>query len=440
VAHAVGSHYVVTRKETRRLAETPPGDSTVAPTTRFPDVVDGAFRLTEKGKPVARWGRKASGLPDEGGPVAEGGIIIQRTLRTLGLGFALAVILAGGGAEPASAGERPLFGFNDQLLYDTDGVTSEDKLEFAAMAGATTFRAGLDWRAMEPVQDVWSPHAWGRAEMVYGKALDLGIKPVFILLAAPWWARGEPCPAGKSCITPPARAMDDEWVEYAAEVARRFPDAAIEVWNEPNWTSFWYPRPDPERFAELQRLAYDAIKEVSPDTTVLSGGLANVQATSERGTAIAPFLRAAYEAPASIAGHLDGISIHMYGLEYGTGRGSVFERTYRQVMDIRRELDPARSPIWVTEIGISTGDTGRVSPQRQKKVLWRAWDELKDRRAVRAVQFHRLVESRESETSSDWGFGWLEYRSIDQRSALPTPRPVFCRFANRLGSGYPACP
>src|SRR3989442_1022252 len=96
----------------------------------------------------------------------------------------------------------------------------------------------------------------------------------------------------------------------APPVAARYPQlAGIEIWNEPNMTWAWAPSPDPARYTQLLRLAYDAVKAVNPSMPVIGGSLAaNLSpAATSASTPIRPFLQSMYDNGAR--GHLDGISI-----------------------------------------------------------------------------------------------------------------------------------
>jgi hypothetical protein len=49
----------------------------------------------------------------------------------------------------------------------------------------------------------------------------------------------------------------------------------LEVWSEPNGEKWWPTGPDPLQFARLLDVTYTAVHTVSPDTKVVSGGLAS---------------------------------------------------------------------------------------------------------------------------------------------------------------------
>ena len=220
-----------------------------------------------------------------------------------------------------------------------DQVAPDQYAGLVRAIGGNTIRTNLDWRLAEPEQDVWAERWWTRWKELYDASLARGVTPIFIIGFAPSWAREVVVGCGNglgaslahdpgfgACELPPRPTMDIEWAEYAAEVARRFPRARIEVWNEPNTDDYWRPAPDPKRYAQLLTLAYHAIKAVSPRTEVVMGGLLNVRRTDpvKGETSIRDFLSVAYSSLPSIEGSADYIGLHPYpsGATVGSGVAS----------------------------------------------------------------------------------------------------------------------
>jgi hypothetical protein len=375
-------------------------------------------------------------------PAAPSGARPLRALvRSAAIAAIAAIAVAAPGADAHAKGKRaPLVGFNEQMLVGVDGLSPEEKLELADAAGASTVRISLDWRPLEPYPDYWHEPAWESAREVYADARARGMRPILTLVAAPWWARAGDCGGNWACVAPPAPEMDEEWAEFAAEVADRFPGAVLEIWNEPNLRSYWWPEPDPKRYAELLDVAYRAIKDANPKAPVLGASVSGTQETQPGAQVAMPaFLRATYRARPRVAKRMDGLSFHIYGLAGGLGRRGTYRKVLRQATRISRRF-AGRTPLWVTEVGVSTGAPENVSERRQRDLLWRAWRSLSKRRAVRAVVFHRLVEPRESVSDEwEWGTGWVRY-APERAGEAPPVRPVFCLFAKRLGRGYPGCP
>lgn len=71
----------------------------------------------------------------------------------------------------------------------------------------------------------------------------------------------------------------NDWANYLTELMNRYPGLkAVELMNEPNFpgfSCFWHDTP--ERYQELMRTGYEAVKSASPRTAVwLSGGINSI--------------------------------------------------------------------------------------------------------------------------------------------------------------------
>jgi hypothetical protein len=345
--------------------------------------------------------------------------------------------------------EEPILGFNEDAVGGIHQVAPEQYVGLVRAIGGNTIRTNLDWRLAEPQQDVWGERWWERWQELYDASIERGVTPTFIIGFAPSWARGTVVGCGDglapslahdpgfgACELPPRQTMDIEWAEYAAEVARRFPEARIEVWNEPNTDDYWRPEPDPERYAELLTLAYHAIKAVSPDTEVVLGGLLNVRRTNpwKGEVSVRDFLSVAYSTLPSIEGKADYIGLHPYPSGAAVGLGTRFRAAFSDVRSVRNSFGDS-TPILVTETGVSTADLVIARERRQASAAERIQRYIDSSPDVAGVMYHRVVEPRDTSTSErEHGYAWLEYGS-----APLEPRPVFCRFVRTAGRSYPRC-
>jgi hypothetical protein len=348
----------------------------------------------------------------------------------------------------SDAGAEEILGFNEDAVAGAHNVAPDQYAGIVRAAGGNALRTNLDWRLAEPEPGVWDEVWWASWKQLYDAALARGVRPIFVIGFAPSWARepGVRCEMpiwlplihepSTACEMPPRRAMDAEWAEYAAEVARRFPEAAIEVWNEPNTDDYWRPAPDPARYAELLTLAYHAIKSVSPRTEVISGGLLNVRRTDpvKGEISVRDFISVAYRTTPSIAGSSDFIGLHAYPAGASVGAGSRFRRAFGDVRAIR-DANGQRTPILVTETGVSTTDLLFSRERRQADAIERIQATTEAMPDVAGVVYHRIIEPRDSSPDPrEHGYAWLRYGG----SPLE-PRQVFCRFVARAGRSYPAC-
>src|SRR5918992_3513885 len=154
-----------------------------------------------------------------------------------------------------------MFGYND------DWVQQITKLDTLAGSSADIARTGLFWDAVQPTSV--NVRAWATFDVLYSQMLARGIRPLFILYAAPCWAQAGSCRQGAH----PSPEYYDELGDFAARAAQRYPQAAgIEVWNEPNYEIYWGGTPDPESYGEMLKAVVPKIKAANPSMPVVTAG------------------------------------------------------------------------------------------------------------------------------------------------------------------------
>jgi hypothetical protein len=148
---------------------------------------------------------------------------------------------------------------------------------------------------------------------------------------------------------------DSAYAEALAEVASRFANqnVAWELWNEPNQSSF-FSTTSPSTYAQLACSAYNAIKAVAPDATVVAGALSEEDPI---------WLTQAYAA--GLGGCFDVLSIHPYdsitSSEPTNWEPPVNVAADRQIMVANGD---SNKPIWITEFGwYADPDTTDPVPQ-----------------------------------------------------------------------------
>ena len=105
----------------------------------------------------------------------------------------------------------------------------------------------------------------------------------------------------------------------------------------------------------------------------------------------------------------------------------------KQVRAIRNVFGDAAKPLWLSEVGFTTGGGGshRFSEQQQADAIvatYRAVGQMPD---VAALVFHTLVEPTWLGSSGEAGYGVV-------RADL-TPKPAYCALGRELGRPG-ACP
>ncbi len=329
---------------------------------------------------------------------------------------------AAGGSEP-----EPLFGYNE------DWGTEDDRFARAAAGGADISRAVISWSAVEPRPGEFS---WERYDALYARMTEAGTRPLWVLADAPCWAwakNGKSCGGGERIARPPHRKHDDDWAAFAAAVAERYPEtAAIQSWNEPNLVDFWKPKPNAKRAAEITAAADEAVGAVDPDLPVLFGGLAPLYETipKKREIAYDEFLRDAYEAVGP--DHWDAVAMHPF--PRFRNREGFLGDIVDHLKKVRVALAKSRArgtPIWVTEIGLSTAGPFPYTPEEQADGLVRIYERLARMSDVPAVIVHRLVDVAESDRAEA---GWGVIRADGE------PKPAYCALADARGRACPPAP
>lgn len=327
--------------------------------------------------------------------------------------------------------EAPLMA-NPAPHFDVFGVSEvwtqfgNGELPALDALGATAVRFPLSWGAVERQRGSYD---WSQYAPAYDRAVGAGMTPVIIITGSPCWANSisncDPFDPELSNRAP-SPSFTAAWGEFAAATAERFPEAVIEVWNEPNLREFYTPAPDADRYAELLDAAYESIKAGSPDTTVISGGLSPSYSTGADQIEFETFLRR-FLAEGG-ASHADGIGFHAY-----TGRAvsDDYLRALRfEMADLKDAMvdhDAQDLPIWITETGASTTGDAPYTEAEQAAFLSDGYRQFRRIPGIAAVLVHRWRDSNVSVKES--GFGLTR--------ANGGKKPAFCQLADARGMDRP---
>jgi hypothetical protein len=202
-------------------------------------------------------------------------------------------------------------------------------------SGLDFVRSTVDWRQVEPLLGAGGIHLYDWAatdRLVRGLAeRDLELLPN--VMGTPAWAR-----ASDALLCGPGAAVDQlhagAFGDFAAAVIRRYgrngtfwsanpsltpqPVRRIEIWNEPNWTGFWCPQPQPERFAKLALAAARSIDAADPQVETTLGGLVVTKENlyfaggGMRGMETGTFLARMIAEEPELASRLDSVGVHLY--------------------------------------------------------------------------------------------------------------------------------
>ncbi|HEX6388864.1 MAG TPA: hypothetical protein VFZ89_05450 [Solirubrobacteraceae bacterium] len=286
------------------------------------------------------------------------------------------------------------------VLYGFNTYTNERTVGLQQKTGANVRRIIVPWYSVQPGPGVWN---WHDYDEQYRKALEAGFKPIIIATEAPCWARPRSGCLAPAIGGPPDPERDGDWRTYVKAVADRYPQAlAIEIWNEPNLSQVWWPKPDPARYTQLLTQAYGVIKQSHPDLPVISGGLLSHGMTGEgpSGMGDLTFLRGMLAAGAGNA--MDGLGVHPYPQENTPEGRAVRWNPGMAVVTLRKWRAIAAEhgvskPLWITEIGESTssqaGFPAAVTPDEQARDLEKIMLDAVQARDIEVVVIHTLGDA-----------------------------------------------
>jgi hypothetical protein len=261
----------------------------------------------------------------------------------------------------------------------------------AAGAGSSVARFAVSWTFIDE-------HGFDNLDRVVELLRANDIRPLLTVSDAPPWAAPGALINGQFYIRPPEPEFDDEFAAFYAELARRYPEAVLQVWSEPNLE--FYGKIPPDRYVELAKAAAAAVHAVNPNQTVIGAS------PSPGDDAWRQYLRAVYS---SLDPTID-VGVNLYPRK---GR-SISRATRRLSKDFRRAKKIARGrPIWVTETGLAAVQFG---VKRQAKGSAQIYKILSGGNAE-AIIFHRLIDP-------DYGINEWE-DSLGAITAEQQPMPLY---------------
>ena len=205
--------------------------------------------------------------------------------------------------------------------------------ELIASFGADMVRQDITWKLIEKQPGEFD-FSFFDARMK--AADDAGVEMLGILVYDTPWLHDNP---------ERKRQIDPEdmhyWLAYVEAVAERYGDrvAAFEVWNEPNYNTFWTGTD--EDFFKLTAETVKTLNRVAPDTTVIVGAIV-LHYLKNGLTYLREFLAS------GAADGADAISVHSYGLSH-----IVNARRLAKAQSIMDSYG-FTGELWITEMGIPT--------------------------------------------------------------------------------------
>src|SRR5947208_1153161 len=184
------------------------------------------------------------------------------------LTFGPALLRGGGAAAGAAVPDGREVGFNlhgDEIGRSTAQINAD--LDRVKALGGTWIRVTYDWTTLE--MQGKGRYNWGPGDNVAYSAAARGLKVLAEVAYTPSWAR----PAGTPGTNPPTRLQD--YADFMKAAVAHYAPLGIhawEIWNEPNISAMWTPKPNIATYTSLLKLAYPAVKGSDPSATVVTGG------------------------------------------------------------------------------------------------------------------------------------------------------------------------
>ena len=278
------------------------------------------------------------------------------------------ILVPGPRAEAAAAtpSPDPFYGTWSDLMSPTP-AQARTELDRMAAAGIGFVRQYVWWDRIEVSPGSFD---WSRTDTMVADASARGIRILPTLLYPPAFYSSKPPGSTSTAQFPPADPQ--KMADFAQAMIRRYgPDGTFwctpnppfpptcrspflpmrswEVWNEPDYPSWWKGGPNAGQYLDLLEVVAAGIRAADPTAEVVMGSLTNRNSVADS------FLGQLYDLGA--APHFDTIAFNPYSRDIAT-----LVRHMRGIRAVARQKGDGAVPVWVTEYGWATlGDENRTS-------------------------------------------------------------------------------
>jgi hypothetical protein len=277
----------------------------------------------------------------------------------------------GGVATGAAKRNAKLFG-----ISVSPNSPGEEGFRRIKRLGARAVRLHLNWAVIEKTRGVRN---WGYFDTLVGDAAAAGLGVMPLLFGVPSWI-------SKDATTPPVRNefQRSQWRSFVREAAMRYgpgglfwtlhpelaarPIRVFQSGNEPNLPFFFGGKVGVRRYRLLLKITARALRSVDPGVTVVTAGIFHYK-TVPGSLSMKVFLRRFYSLK-GVRRWFDVLALHPY-----SPRPKGVIATIRAGRGIMKASKDGRTPIWISEIGWTTGGTGwrrnafRATKRQQAKRL-----------------------------------------------------------------------
>lgn len=299
------------------------------------------------------------------------------------------------GQTPDGSG-GPFFG--TQTHFGQHRVGADEILELIKDAGFGWIRDEVYWSEVEKEKGVF------RFPPDYDHYLQAAqARGIQVLLILDF---GNALYSGMEKGAPATDVERQAFARYCGQVVRRYKPFGVrhyEIWNEPNASTFWRPRPNPGDYAKLLGAAYKSCKDADPGATVLG--------CSTSGTDL-DFIGRVLDAGSGR--FMDAVSFHPYCAPLPP------EKKLPQDISKLKSLAPGK-PLWISEFGYPThtAEAG-VDEETQANYLVRAFLLSRASPSIERVSWYDFQNDGEDRADAEHNFGLV-------RKDL-TPKPSFGAF------------
>jgi hypothetical protein len=303
---------------------------------------------------------------------------VHPTRKTAALALVLALLVTLAFAASAQALPAKFWGVVPQTSM------SEEHFERLAQGGVESIRVPLGWADLQSQEG--GPIQWAGVDYLVEKAAFSGLDVLPTISGAPTWAVPIANVQGDRSAKAPAHlpvsgAAAGGWRSLLIQAVERYgpggqfwlthpnvpvkPIRSWQIWNEPNF-KYFVAKPNPAEYGKLVKLSYSALKAADPGAQVVLAGLfaqplgaryirlvkgkEKLQHPGSINYFASYFLEQMYKRTPGIKSKFSAVSLHPY-----TETWRYLTPEIEEVRDVLTASNDAAKPLWITELGWSSG-------------------------------------------------------------------------------------
>lgn len=359
--------------------------------------------------------------------------LIIAGLVTVIIAAALGAVLISSSSDGSGGADDGLYGIASGAPLD------EADLKKMVVSEVSGVRIVLSWDTIEARPGSYD---WAAPDQAIGSLAAHGIEAVPFVYGSPPWVA--PVPTRPPVDTAADRAA---WVAFLKAAVERYgpggdywadgykqdfgdgakpvPITAWQVWNEPNLPHYFTSKSPASEYAELLKLANDAITAEDPSAEVVLAGMPGYGKPDTAWN----FLDQLYSQP-GFEGSFDAVSLHPYA---------------RTVDQLQLEIEKLRSamaehgdestPLWLTELGWGSGAPNRFGLNKglegQAQLLEQSFQLIEDHRDEWQIQRLFWFDWRDPPPGTPQSCSFCSSAGLLQNSGFPKPSwTAYTKFAS----------